>query len=176
MSAGAPATLSFTRPAAPYVCLGYHRGLDEVDHDYCRANGLPVLRRMVGGGPVYLDADQLFFQICLPARAVAGRPAASFAHAARTGRDRLCGRRGAGPCSTTICEICVGDRKICGHGAGQIEDAVVLCGNLIERFDHERAARVLALTEPGQRDQTLSLDAALRGARPRSIRPPSKPP
>jgi len=32
-------------------------------------------------------------------------------------------------------EICVGDRKICGHGAGQIDDAVVLCGNLIETFD-----------------------------------------
>src|ERR1039458_2970626 len=70
VSAGAPVTLSFTRPAAPYVCVGYHRGIDEVDHDYCRENGLPVFRRMVGGGPVYLDAGQLFFQICLPARAV----------------------------------------------------------------------------------------------------------
>jgi len=45
-------------------------------------------------------------------------------------------------------EICVGDRKICGHGAGQIDDAVVLCGNLIETFDHDRAARVLAIAGP----------------------------
>jgi len=67
VSAGAPATVSFTRPAAPYVCLGYHGALDEVDLDYCRAEGLPVLRRMVGGGTVYLDEDQLFFQISLPA-------------------------------------------------------------------------------------------------------------
>ena len=54
-------------------------------------------------------------------------------------------------------EICLGDQKICGHGAGQIDDAVVVCGNLIERFDHERATRVLALTEPAQRAETLRL-------------------
>ena len=33
VSAGAPATVSFTRPAAPYVCLGYHGALDEVALD-----------------------------------------------------------------------------------------------------------------------------------------------
>jgi lipoate-protein ligase A len=54
-------------------------------------------------------------------------------------------------------EICLGDRKICGHGAGQIEQAVVVCGNLIERFDHVRATGVLALADPAQRDQTLAL-------------------
>ena len=31
-----------------------------------------------------------------------------------------------------------------GRVAGQIRDAVVVCGNLIERFDHARAVRVLA--------------------------------
>ena len=156
VSAGAAGALSFTRPAAPYVCLGYHRGIDEVDHDYCQANGLPVLRRMVGGGSVYLDADQLFFQICLPARAV---PAARY-HALRMLLEpavtafRVVGVPAA---LDDDLEICVGDRKICGHGAGQIEDAVVVCGNLIERFDHKRAARVLALPDPAQRDQTLAL-------------------
>jgi hypothetical protein len=54
-------------------------------------------------------------------------------------------------------EICLGDAKICGHGAGQIEDAVVVCGNLIEAFDHQRATRVLALPDPVQRAETLRL-------------------
>jgi lipoate-protein ligase A len=44
-------------------------------------------------------------------------------------------------------EIVVGEAKVCGHGAAQIEDAVVVVGNLIERFDHEAAARVLALPD-----------------------------
>ncbi len=156
VSAGAPATLSFTRPAAPYVCIGYHRGIDEVDQDYCRANELPVFRRMVGGGPVYLDADQLFFQICLPARVV---PTARW-QALRMLLEPAVTAFGAVGVPARLdedLEVCVGDRKICGHGAGQIEEAVVLCGNLIERFDHERAARVLAMTDPAQRDQTLVL-------------------
>jgi lipoate-protein ligase A len=156
VSAGAPATLSFTRPTAPYVCLGYHGALDEVDIEYCRAEGLPVLRRMVGGGTVYLDADQLFFQICLPARAVA--PARWQALRSLLEPAVAAFRAVGVPAALDgDLEICVGDRKVCGHGAGQIEDAVVVCGNLIQRFDHERAARVLALPDPAQREQTLVL-------------------
>lgn len=156
ISAGAPTTLSFARPLAPYVCLGYHRDLEEVDYDYCWDNGLPILRRMVGGGPVYLDENQLFFQISIAARDVpvvrheALRMLLEPAVAA-FGAVGLAARLDDGM------EICVGEAKICGHGAGQIEDAVVLCGNVIERFDHERAARVLAIADLDQRDQTLSL-------------------
>jgi lipoate-protein ligase A len=156
VSAGAPTTLSFTRPAAPYVCLGYHGALDEVDHEYCRAHGLPVLRRMVGGGTVYLDADQVFFQICLPARAV---PPVRAQALRMLLEPAVTAFRSVGvPAALDDdLEICVGDRKVCGHGAGQIEDAVVVCGNLIQRFDHERAARVLALPDPAQREHTLAL-------------------
>ena len=156
VSAGAPATLSFARPSAPYVCLGYHRDLAEVDRDYCRAHGLPVYRRMVGGGPVYLDDGQLFFQICLPAAAV---PAARLDALRMLLSPAVAAFRAVGVDARLDDdgEICAGDRKICGHGAGQIEDAVVVCGNLIERFDHERATRVLALPGPAQRAETLRL-------------------
>jgi lipoate---protein ligase len=156
VSAGQPATLSFARPSAPYVCLGYHRDPAEVDLRYCRSHDLPVYRRMVGGGPVYLDQAQLFFQICVPAGAVSPSrttalrdlltPAAAAFRA--VGIDVSLDDDG---------EICVGEAKICGHGAGQIEDAVVVCGNLIERFDHDRATAVLALPDPVQRAETRRL-------------------
>jgi lipoate-protein ligase A len=156
VSAGQPATLSFARPSGPYVCLGYLRDAAEVDHEYCRAQGLPVYRRMVGGGPVYLDDRQLFFQIALPVGAVSPSRAAALramlepavAAFKAVGVDASLDDDG---------EICLGDRKICGHGAGQIEDAVVVCGNLIEAFDHERATQVLALPDPLQRTETLRL-------------------
>lgn len=156
VSAGGPATLSFARPDAPYVCLGYHRDLAEVDQDYCRAHGLPVYRRMVGGGPVYLDEGQLFFQIALPAAAV---PAARLDALRMLLAPAVTAFRAAGVDARLDSdgEICAGDRKICGHGAGQIEDAVVVCGNLIETFDHERATRMLALPSPAQRAETLRL-------------------
>ena len=59
-------------------------------------------------------------------------------------------------------EICAGDSKICGHGAARIEDAVVVCGNLIERFDHERAAGVLAFADPFPAGPDACAHAALR--------------
>lgn len=155
VSGGVPPTLSFARPSAPYVCLGYHRGLDEVDQAYCRREGLPVYRRMVGGGPVYLDDGQLFFQICLPLSAVpAGRQEAL----RMLLEPAVAAFRAVGvPAELdSDLEICLSDRKICGHGAGQIGEAVVVCGNLIERFDHKRATRVLALP-PALRSETLRL-------------------
>jgi lipoate-protein ligase A len=156
VSAGEPPTLSFARPSAPYVCLGYHRDLAEIDDDYCRAHDLPVYRRMVGGGPVYLDQRQLFFQICVPAGdvspsrrdALADLLAPVVAAFEAVGIPARLDSAG---------EICLGDAKICGHGAGQIENAVVVCGNLIEEFDHDRAAAILALPDPAQRAQTAAL-------------------
>jgi lipoate-protein ligase A len=156
VSQGAPPTLSFARPDSPYVCLGYHRALDEVDGEYCRVRGLPVYRRMVGGGPVYLDDGQLFFQICLPAAAVSPARAKALRTLLAPAVEAF---RAAGVDARLDeqTEICAGEAKICGHGAGQIEGAVVLCGNLIERFDHERATAVLGLRDAEHRAQTLAL-------------------
>jgi lipoate-protein ligase A len=156
VSAGAPATLSFVRPANPYVGIGFHRHLDEVDEKYCRRNSLPIYRRMVGGGPVYLDADQLFFQICLPARAVS--PARLSAIRDLLSPAVIAFRTAGVPAELDANgEICVGDRKVCGHGAAQIEDAVVVCGNLIERFDHGPASRILQLPNEDMRAEVEQL-------------------
>ena len=146
VSHGGPPTLSFMRPSRPYVGVGYHHGLDEADLDDCREAGLPVYRRMVGGGVVYLDEHQQFFQICLPLSAVPkGRAAAM----RRLLEPAVAAFRAVGVEAELDdeLEITVGEAKVCGHGAAQIEDAVVVVGNLIERFDHAAAVRVLALPE-----------------------------
>lgn len=146
VSAGGPPTLSFMRPSRPYVGLGYHRRLEEADIDGCRAAGLPVFRRMVGGGVVYLDEHQQFFQICLPVKDV---PRSREQALRRLLSPAVEAFRAVGiPAELDPeGEIVVGEAKICGHGAAQIDDAVVVVGNLIERFDHTAAARVLALPD-----------------------------
>ena len=54
--------LVLVSPATPYVCIGFHQNaIQEVDLEYCKANAIPVFRREVGGGAVYLDGRQLFF-------------------------------------------------------------------------------------------------------------------
>ena len=146
VSHGGPPTLSFMRPSRPYVGVGYHHRLDEADLEDCREAGLPVYRRMVGGGVVYLDQHQQFFQICLPLSAVPkGREAAL----RRLLEPAVAAFRAVGVAAELDddLEITVGEAKVCGHGAAQIEDAVVVVGNLIERFDHVAAVRVLALPE-----------------------------
>lgn len=156
VSAGAPPTLSFARTHEPYVCLGYHRHVSEVDLGYCRAAGLPVYRRMVGGGPVYIDSGQLLFQLTLAARDV---PAARGVAMRRLLGPAVAAFRAVGVRAAFDAngEICVGDRKICGHGAGQVSDAVVVVGNLIQRFDHARATRVLRLARPELRAEVHRL-------------------
>jgi len=146
VSAGAPPTLAFMRPSRPYVGVGYHRRLDEADLAACADAGLPVFRRMVGGGVVYLDQHQQFFQIILPVGAVSR----SREQALRTLlAPAVTAFRAVGvPAGLDDDgEIVVGSAKICGHGAAQIDDAVVVVGNLIERFDHAAAARVLAVPD-----------------------------
>jgi lipoate-protein ligase A len=155
VSAGAPPTLSFMRPSRPYVGLGFHTRLDDVDTGACAEAGLPIYRRMAGGGVVYLDSAQQFFQICLPKGSV---PAAREAALRLLLAPAVEAFRAVGVPADLDGEgeIAIGEAKVCGHGAAQIEDAVVVVGNLIEAFDHEAAARVLRL-DPDIRVEVVDL-------------------
>jgi lipoate-protein ligase A len=146
MSRGDAPVLSFVQPSEPYVCIGYHRDIAEVDAEYCSAEGLPVMRRMVGGGPVYLDADQYFFQITLPASSVPGRRSSALATLLAPAVAAL-RRLGVPAVLDPFGEITLGEAKVCGHGAGQINDGVTVVGNLITGFDHDRATRVVRLSD-----------------------------
>ncbi len=157
---GAP-TLSFCRPTEPYVGLGYHRSLAEIDSDACRRLGLPVIRRRIGGGPVYLDSDQLFFQITLPADRAPARVDRLYelclepaAHAFRA--LGLAARR-HGANDITIGDTETGTRKLSGTGAGRIGDGVTVVGNVMFRFPHERMVEVLALPNDRLRRECLRL-------------------
>jgi lipoate-protein ligase A len=141
--------LCFVRPRQPYVCLGFHRDLNEVDASWCAEQGLPVYRRMVGGGPVYLDDEQVFFQIVLPAAEVRGSRTAALREMLRPAEQAL-QSLGVPVRLDEYGELSLFGAKVCGHGAGQIRDGVVIVGNLLLGFDHSRAARILALT-PGTR-------------------------
>jgi lipoate-protein ligase A len=58
--------LCLVSPATPYVCIGYHQDVkQEVDLEFCHLNNIPIFRREVGGGAVFLDGNQLFFHVIL---------------------------------------------------------------------------------------------------------------
>lgn len=142
-------------PADPYVCLGYHQDAEqEVDLDHCRAQGIPLFRREVGGGAVYLDGGQIFYQLVLNRR-----------HCLAQGSKEDLYRRLLAPVVATYCDlgldasykpvndILVGGRKISGNGAGEIADSLVFVGNLIVDLNYDAMVRVLRVPDARFRDK-----------------------
>jgi lipoate-protein ligase A len=55
--------LIIVEPGSPYVCLGCHQdATKELDLEFIEREHIPLVRREVGGGAVYLDRGQLFYQ------------------------------------------------------------------------------------------------------------------
>jgi lipoate---protein ligase len=156
IASGDDPVLSFCRPAEPYVCVGYHRCLDELDLDACRELGLPVLRRQIGGGPVYLDSDQLFFQLTLPARSAPAGVHRLYERLLEPAAEAL-RALGVGAEVASTNDIVADGRKVSGTGAGQIGDGVVVVGNVMFAFPHERMAAVLRLPDEAMRSECLRL-------------------
>ena len=142
-------------PAAPYVCIGFHQNAEqEVDLAFCRRNGIPVFRREVGGGAVYLDGGQLFFQLVLHA----DNPLIPATKEAfyRKFLEPVVGayrRLGIAAEYKPINDVMAGARKISGSGVGEIGSGVVFVGNLIVDFNYEMMARVLKVPDEKFRDK-----------------------
>ncbi|MDE1897710.1 MAG: lipoate--protein ligase family protein [Xanthomonadaceae bacterium] len=156
MRAGDDPVLTLVSPDAPYVCIGMHQDVAaEVDEEYCRQAGLPILRRQVGGGAVYLDRNQLFFHFISPRETVPRRVTDIYAfHVAPV----LAAYQALGiPARLRpINDIHVNDRKIGGTGAAQIGDATVFVGSFMLDFDTATMARCLKVPSEKFRDKLRS--------------------
>jgi lipoate-protein ligase A len=148
-----PNTISLMSPDKPYVCIGFHQELDkEIDLEYCRAQDIPVLRREVGGGAVYLDGDQLFIHFIfhrehLP-RQVEEMYKLLIRPVVETYRDI-----GIEASHRPLNDIVVGQRKIGGTGIAAIGQAMVLAGSLMFDFDTATMARALKVSSEKMRDK-----------------------
>ncbi|MGH2830045.1 MAG: lipoate--protein ligase family protein [Actinomycetota bacterium] len=144
-----PPALCLMTPRDPYISLGFHRSVDEVDLAACAERGFAVYRRRAGGGPVLCDDGQLFFTIVAPAASLPASLDAAWRRAVGPAVDAF---RSLGiPASLTADnDIVAGGRKISGLGAARIQDAQVFVGNVIFRFDFAAFAACLALPEPAR--------------------------
>ena len=145
-------------PAEPYFCIGYHQdAVQEVDLAYCREQGIPVFRREVGGGAVYLDGRQLFYQLVIHRDSrLAPRDRIEFyrkflAPVVQTYRDLGVEVRYK-PVNDIVTTA---GRKISGNGAAEIGDYAILVGNLIADFDYETMVRVLRVPDAKFRDKVF---------------------
>lgn len=128
-------------PHEPYVSLGCHQDWDEFD----QTSRVPVVRRRVGGTLVYLDHHQVFFQVVLnPQRHPhLNTPDKWYRYALTPVIDWL-KTIGLDARFKAPADILVGDRKISGNAGGQIEDRVVIVGNILLDFSPAMMAQVRA--------------------------------
>jgi len=147
--------LFILRPATPYVCIGYHQDAQqEIDLEFARQNNIPVIRREVGGGAVYLDGQQLFFQLILM-RNRPGVPAniAEFYKKFLQPVIDTFRQFGVPAEYKPVNDIVTNGRKISGTGAAQVEDMLILVGNFIQDFDYETMSKCLRVPDEKFRDK-----------------------
>lgn len=153
-----PNTIILVQPSSPYVCVGFHQELErEVDIDYCRNQNLPILRRSQGGGAVYLDSDQLFYQVV----------AREESEVVPLGVEELFEKflsitvyvyrsLGLQAGFKAVNDVVVDGRKISGNGAGNFGDnTAILIGNIIFDLDYKSMVRVLKVPNEKFRDKTV---------------------
>lgn len=159
MTADGDPVLSLVSPESPYVCVGMHQEIaKEVDEDFCRSQGLPIIRRHVGGGAVYLDRNQLFTHFVYPRRK-APEYAANLYPLFIEPVVRTYQEFGINAAYRPVNDIQVNGRKIGGTGAASIGEATVMVGSFMFDFDTEMMSRCLKVPSEKFRDklyQTLN--------------------
>ena len=141
--------------ARPHLCLGQSQGLCEVAPDI----EVPVVRRPLGGGAVWVDEHQYCYALIMPRAAVPRRPADWFAWALAPARRTLAGF--GLPARLEGGDLWVRGRKIAGSGAATLGQAAVVASSFLMRFPRRRFARAVAAPSPAYRRW---LEAALRAA------------
>ncbi len=148
--------INILAPRTPYVCIGYHQNLEQdVDLEYCREHHIPVFRREVGGGAVFLDGNQIFYQIVIHKDNALARGSKTDFY-----------QRMLEPVAETYRELGIpaqyrpvndvvtaAGRKIAGTGVAEIGDFIILVGNLIADFDYETMTHVLRVPDEKYRDK-----------------------
>ena len=148
-------TLIICWPAKPLVSLGYFQEIEaDLDTKFCKENDIFYTRRTVGGGGVYLDDGQLFYQLI-------GRKDSpttpkriddyyvKFLEAPVQAYKNL----GVDAEFKPVNDIIANGKKISGNGAGDIGDARILVGNMIFDFNFDMMVKVLKVPNEKFRDK-----------------------
>jgi len=149
-----PNTLIMLQPGSPYACVGYHQDLEkELDLEYCKSVGLPIIRRSQGGGATFLDGNQVFYQIV--AKKTLAYPTAVDAMFQRllTVTVETYRRLGVPAVFKPLNDVVVNGKKISGNGASMNGSTSIMVGNVILDMNYDMMARVLRVPDEKFRDK-----------------------
>jgi len=126
----------------------------DLDLAGCAAQGIPVVRRPLGGGAVWIDSDQPCFFLVLPRRALAR----GHRHLFSLGMGlavAVLRQLGLGEVETRSQDIWVHGRKIMGTGAATLENGCVFGASFLRRFPAERFLACVHEPSDGYRQWVL---------------------
>ncbi|MBT3389179.1 MAG: lipoate--protein ligase family protein [Chloroflexi bacterium] len=149
--------LFILRPNSPYVCIGFHQDAEqEIDLKFTHANNIPVFRREVGGGAVYLDGEQLFYQLVIrnehPEIPV---DKGEFYRKFLQPVVDVYRSFGVDAAYKPVNDIIANGRKVSGNGAAEIEGMTILVGNFIMNFNYEMMSKCLRVPDEKFRDKVF---------------------
>jgi len=137
-------------PKIPLASVGYFQDAEkEIDLDYCKKAGIPIMRREVGGGATYLDENQIFYQFIwnknnprFPKKVneifefLSQPPCETYQEFGINAYFR--------PANDIVTKE---GKKIAGEGGGDIEDSMVLVGGILMDFDYETMGKILKVPD-----------------------------
>src|SRR5882724_9299385 len=130
-------------PIESFLCAGANEDIEQsIDLSFCRAEGIPVLRRRIGWRAIYIDRDQLIFHVIVPVSR-APRPAARILPRLVTAMIETVRDFGLAARLNDPNDVLVGGRKIAGAAGAEVGDTVVVGGTFLLDFDRTRMVRCL---------------------------------
>ena len=152
-----PDTIIICWPNSPLVCLGYHQiAKQEIDLNYCKLHNIPVVRRIIGGGAVYLNKDQIFYQYIINEKSsILPKSFAKFYKIFLKPVVKTYNDFRIPAIFRPVNDIEVNNKKISGTGAGEYEKSKILTGNFLLDFDYETMIKILKVPDEKFRDKVF---------------------
>lgn len=145
---------------APTVLIGRHQAMShEVRDAHCRANGIGLVRRITGGGAIYLDEGQVGWELVLSRQRLPMPTLGDYTRAICEGIAK--GLSDAFKIDARFrprSDIEVDGRKLCGTGGFFDGDTLIYQGTVL--VDADPARMVACLNVPEARPVTRDLDKA----------------
>jgi len=147
-----PNTLILCYPREPYVCVGVNQMVHaEVDVEYCKSHGLPIVRRKLGGGAVYLNDGQQFYHIIVHLENMPD--IGEFYRKYLKPTVYTYRSFGLDASYKPLNDVIVSGRKASGNAAAWIGRSGILIGNVILDIDPAKLSRTLKVPDEKFRDK-----------------------
>jgi lipoate-protein ligase A len=141
------------------VLLGRSQAAEAAaDVDYCRSRGIDIVRRITGGGAVFMAPGMLAWDVVVDRRAWGGNlelVTRTVCAGVAAGLSGL----GVEACFRPPSDIAIGGRRVSGSGGYAAGRSAVLQGTVLVGNDLSVMARALGLSEPTARERVTSLEA-----------------